>query len=67
MIKPPCKDCERREVGCHGRCEAFQVFEAAKQEEYARRAEQNNLNRYSNEKESALRRSVIKKARRAGK
>lgn len=22
----PCKDCEDREVGCHGRCEMYQAY-----------------------------------------
>ena len=28
MKKPqsPCKDCEDREVGCHGKCEKYQRF-----------------------------------------
>lgn len=29
MIKPdsPCRDCERRVVGCHSTCEEFKAFE----------------------------------------
>lgn len=24
--KAPCKDCEKREPGCHGRCEEYEAF-----------------------------------------
>lgn len=24
----PCKGCERRQVGCHGECEDYQIFRA---------------------------------------
>lgn len=26
MKTPPCKGCESREVGCHGRCEKYKAF-----------------------------------------
>lgn len=31
MLKPvaPCKDCERREVGCHAECPEYQAFRKA--------------------------------------
>lgn len=25
-MKPPCKNCERRFVGCHSKCEAFNEY-----------------------------------------
>lgn len=34
MIKPPCKNCEDREVGCHSKCEAY--MEWAKEHEELR-------------------------------
>lgn len=34
MLKPPCKDCEDREIGCHGKCEAY--MEWAKEHEALR-------------------------------
>lgn len=34
MIKPPCKNCEDREVGCHAKCKAY--IEWAKWHEAAR-------------------------------
>lgn len=67
MIKSPCKDCQRREAGCHGRCEAYKEFEDAKRVEYAQRAERCVIDTYSERKESALRQSITRKARRAGR
>lgn len=26
MIKPPCKNCEKRHPGCHGKCEAYIAY-----------------------------------------
>lgn len=26
MMQPPCKDCKKRELGCHGRCPEYQEF-----------------------------------------
>lgn len=33
MIRPVCKDCEERHVGCHDRCGKYQEFKAARVEE----------------------------------
>lgn len=65
-MNAPCKDCEKRTVGCHGHCEAYQAFTAAKQEEYAKRAKMQAVNDYSDNKERQLRRSMLKKAKRPG-
>lgn len=62
----PCKDCEKRTVGCHAHCEAYQAFAAAKRDEYAKRAMMNTLDTYSDNKESKLRRSMLRKAKRPG-
>ena len=40
MLTPPCKDCEKRVVGCRSECQAWQEFEAAKAAAYAERAKQ---------------------------
>ena len=38
-IRPPCKkECERREAGCHAKCEDYKVYAEKKRKEYARRA-----------------------------
>ena len=34
MAKAPCKDCEKRELGCHGRCEEYAEYK--KQNEKAK-------------------------------
>ena len=31
-MKTPCKDCEKRYVGCHGRCEKYLEFYKTNQE-----------------------------------
>lgn len=35
----PCKDCKRREIGCHGKCEEYAAFRARNERESARRRE----------------------------
>ena len=34
MLRPPCKNCELREVGCHAKCKAY--IDWAKEHEAAR-------------------------------
>lgn len=31
-MKGPCKDCERRKLGCHGRCKEYREFKAEREE-----------------------------------
>lgn len=26
MLQPPCKDCEKRHVGCHSSCEDYKMY-----------------------------------------
>ncbi len=35
-ILPPCKGCEKREIGCHAICEEYKTWRALKDEEKAR-------------------------------
>ena len=35
-IKPTCKDCADRQVGCHGKCEKYNAYVAANNAEYAK-------------------------------
>lgn len=35
----PCKDCKRREIGCHGKCEEYAAFRARIALEIAKRRE----------------------------
>lgn len=41
MKQAPCRDCEKRTVGCHASCEQYQAFrryrEAVKAEQYRQR------------------------------
>ena len=41
MDEAPCIDCEDRQIGCHGRCERYQMWQAehleAKRKEYDER------------------------------
>lgn len=37
MMKPPCKGCEKRQLGCRTECEPWQKFEAEKKKVYAER------------------------------
>lgn len=36
-MTPPCKGCDRRKPGCHGRCDQYAVFSAAAEERRAAR------------------------------
>ena len=42
-MKPPCKDCPRRTVGCHSSCEDYQAYRQQQEAMYAQRAEGMNL------------------------
>ena len=35
-MKTPCKDCEKREVGCHSSCFDWKAYRLKKDEEYQR-------------------------------
>lgn len=39
MIVPPCKDCSKREVGCHCKCEQFKSYKEKKEAENKRKRE----------------------------
>lgn len=40
MVRPVCKDCEERHVGCHDRCGKYQEFKAARVEEVREKREE---------------------------
>ena len=65
-MNAPCKDCEKRTVGCHAHCPDHKAFQATRHEEYAKRAAENGSSGYSADKESKIRRSMLKKAKRPG-
>ena len=67
MAKNPCKkDCPKRSWDCHAHCKDYKDYEAANREEYKKRAMMLTVNTYSDNKESKLRRSMLKKAKRPG-
>ena len=39
MKKPPCKDCQKRAPGCHGKCEGYIAFQKkwAKEKEWLKK------------------------------
>lgn len=39
MDIPPCKDCDKRAIGCHCTCEEYQKFRKFKDDECAARLE----------------------------
>lgn len=43
-IKPPCKGCEERQIGCHSTCERYKAFRADLDEQNAKRAEIKSAN-----------------------
>lgn len=36
---PPCKDCDKRELGCHGKCEKYAEFREGRERAHQRRCE----------------------------
>lgn len=48
MVKPPCeRDCPRRIVGCHAKCELYLEYEKAKQAEYRARDVERSRDTYT--------------------
>lgn len=41
-MKSPCKDCEKRYIGCHAHCDAYQEFDRWRKEIAAKRMESSN-------------------------
>lgn len=33
MVTAPCKDCSKRYLGCHSKCDEYQAFRAARDKE----------------------------------
>ena len=46
----PCKDCKRREVGCHGKCEDYKCWKAEVDEQSKRREAAKQVNRMMSNK-----------------
>lgn len=43
--KAPCKDCERRKLGCHGRCEPYKEWKKELDAENKARTREYNANK----------------------
>ena len=39
-MRPPCKGCNEREMGCHIVCERYRAFRAEREAAYAKNAQQ---------------------------
>lgn len=65
MVKPPCeRDCPRRTVGCHAKCELYLEYEEAKQAEYLAREVERSRDTYT---ENAKKRcKSVERLRKAG-
>lgn len=63
-MKTPCKDCEKRHVGCHGRCEKYQEYYKANQERLKQKAHDIDADQYALENTMRIRRSWQKRLRR---
>ena len=56
MVKPPCeRDCPRRAVGCHAKCELYLEYEEAKQAEYRANGAERDRNAYTADAEKRSR------------
>lgn len=42
----PCKDCEEREIGCHGHCKRYKAFRAELDRLHKKEKEERSANRY---------------------
>lgn len=45
MITAPCKDCKKRELGCHSKCEEYLNFRVEKENEYKEKNRIENIER----------------------
>ena len=36
-MNPPCRNCPRRTVGCHGSCDDYQAYKADREAQYEQR------------------------------
>lgn len=48
-MKAPCKDCNKRYVGCHGRCEKYQEYYKANQQRLDEIKKANEYDQYQSE------------------
>lgn len=46
-MKAPCKDCEKRYLGCHSKCEEYQAFTKYNEARYAARLKERESYEYT--------------------
>ncbi len=42
-MEPPCKDCEKRYLGCHSDCESYKAYRADREADYEKRMNRRRL------------------------
>ena len=57
-MKCPCKNCDRRKLGCHGNCEPYQQWSAGRHEINRKRMEENESQQLSRDQELKIRRNL---------
>lgn len=63
-MKAPCKDCENRYVGCHGRCEKYLEFKKANDERLKQKSLKIDADQYAIDNTMRIRRSWQRRTRR---
>ena len=63
-MKAPCKDCEKRYVGCHGRCEKYLEFKKANDERLKQKSFEVDADQYAIDNTMRIRRSWQRRLRR---
>lgn len=63
-MKTPCKDCEKRYVGCHGRCEKYLEFKKANDERLKQKSLEIDADQYAIDNTMRIRRSWQRRLRR---
>lgn len=66
-ISAPCKDCEKRRLGCHGKCEEYKAFRAELDALNERRRLMSAANEASRNIEFYSARRMEKRGRRKGR
>lgn len=63
-MKSPCKDCNKRYVGCHGRCEKYLEFKKANDERLKQKSLEIDADQYAIDNTMRIRRSWQRRLRR---
>ena len=63
-MKAPCKDCEKRYIGCHGRCEKYLEFKKANNERLKQKSLEIDADQYAIDNTMRIRRSWQRRVRR---